>query len=166
MSENRIQVPVTKVQGILKGTWLNFNISTAYQYSVSSAISVYHNLQNFELFSHLWRYHQTFALLFSTNFPIWPPCFSLGDRLSWDCLWQISASLIVEQMWIFEVVVRACYEAYFVAHIFKYLAPNFASGRPAWCCFLEFLYNERGTFNCPRGLQLPARLSNCQCTFI
>ena len=26
------------------------------------------------------------------------------------------------------VVVRACYGAYIVAHIFKYLAPNFASG--------------------------------------
>ena len=31
----------------------------------------------------------------------------------------------------FKVVVRACYGAYFVKHIFKYLAPNFASGRPA-----------------------------------
>ena len=41
-----------------------------------------------------------------------------------------------------KVVVRACYGAYFVAHIFKYLAPNFASGRPAWCCFVEFLYNS------------------------
>ena len=39
-----------------------------------------------------------------------------------------------------KVVVCACYGAYFVAHIFKYLAPNFASGRPV-CCFLEFLYN-------------------------
>ena len=30
-----------------------------------------------------------------------------------------------------KVVVRACYGANFVAHIFKYLAPNFASGRTA-----------------------------------
>ena len=32
---------------------------------------------------------------------------------------------------IFKVVDRACYGAYFVAHVFKYLAPNFVSGRPA-----------------------------------
>ena len=31
MSENRIQVPVTNLQSILNGTWLNFNISTTYQ---------------------------------------------------------------------------------------------------------------------------------------
>ena len=31
MSDNRIQVPVTKLQGILNGAWLNFNISTTYQ---------------------------------------------------------------------------------------------------------------------------------------
>ena len=31
----------------------------------------------------------------------------------------------------FEVVVPACYRAYFVAHAFEYLAPNFVSGRPA-----------------------------------
>ena len=30
-----------------------------------------------------------------------------------------------------EVVVRACYGAYSVAHVFKYLASNFVSGRPA-----------------------------------
>ena len=30
-----------------------------------------------------------------------------------------------------KVVVHACYGAYFVAHIFKYLGPNFVSGRPA-----------------------------------
>ena len=30
-----------------------------------------------------------------------------------------------------KVVVRARYGAYFVAHVFKYLVPNFASGRPA-----------------------------------
>ena len=30
----------------------------------------------------------------------------------------------------FKVVVRACYEAYFVVHVFKYLAPNFVSGKP------------------------------------
>ena len=30
-----------------------------------------------------------------------------------------------------KVVVRACHGAYFVAHVFKYLAPNFVSGRPA-----------------------------------
>ena len=29
-----------------------------------------------------------------------------------------------------KVVVRACHAAYFVAHVFKYLAPNFVSGRP------------------------------------
>ena len=40
-----------------------------------------------------------------------------------------------------KVAVRACYRAYFVSHVFKYLAPNFVSGRPAWCCSLEFLYN-------------------------
>ena len=28
-----------------------------------------------------------------------------------------------------KVVVRACYGAYVVAHVFKYLAPNFVSGR-------------------------------------
>ena len=31
----------------------------------------------------------------------------------------------------FRVVVRACYGANFVAQDFKYLAPNFVSGRPA-----------------------------------
>ena len=31
----------------------------------------------------------------------------------------------------FKVVVRACYGAYFVAHDFTYLAPNFVSGKPA-----------------------------------
>ena len=30
-----------------------------------------------------------------------------------------------------KVVVRACYQAYFVGHVFKYLGPNFVSGRPA-----------------------------------
>ena len=30
-----------------------------------------------------------------------------------------------------KVVIRACYGAYFVAHVFKYLALNFVSGRPA-----------------------------------
>ena len=40
-----------------------------------------------------------------------------------------------------KVVVRACYGAYFVAYVFRYLAPDFVSGRPAWWCFLEFLYN-------------------------
>ena len=30
-----------------------------------------------------------------------------------------------------EVVVRTCYFAYFVAHVFKYLAEHFVSGRPA-----------------------------------
>ena len=30
-----------------------------------------------------------------------------------------------------KVVVRACYGAYFVAQVFKYLAPNFVCGRPA-----------------------------------
>ena len=30
----------------------------------------------------------------------------------------------------FKVVVRACYGAYFVAHVLKYLPPNFVSGRP------------------------------------
>ena len=30
--------------------------------------------------------------------------------------------------WLFKVVVRACYGAYLVAHVFKYLAPNFVSG--------------------------------------
>ena len=30
-----------------------------------------------------------------------------------------------------KVVVHACYGTYFVAHIFKYLAPDFASVRPA-----------------------------------
>ena len=29
-----------------------------------------------------------------------------------------------------KVVVRACYGTYVVAHVFKYLAPNFVSGRP------------------------------------
>ena len=29
-----------------------------------------------------------------------------------------------------KVVVRACYGAYFVAQVFKYLAPNFVSERP------------------------------------
>ena len=32
----------------------------------------------------------------------------------------------------FKVVVRACYEAYFVVHVFKYLSSNFVSGRLAW----------------------------------
>ena len=31
----------------------------------------------------------------------------------------------------FKVVVRACHAAYHVAHVFKYLVPNFVSGRPA-----------------------------------
>ena len=31
MSENRIQVPVTKRQGVLCGTWLDFKISITYQ---------------------------------------------------------------------------------------------------------------------------------------
>ena len=30
--------------------------------------------------------------------------------------------------YVFKVVVRACYRAYLVAHIFNYLAPNFVSG--------------------------------------
>ena len=30
-----------------------------------------------------------------------------------------------------KVVVRACYGAFLVAHVFKYLAPNFVSGKPA-----------------------------------
>ena len=30
-----------------------------------------------------------------------------------------------------KVAVRACYGAYFGEHVFKYLAPNFVSGRPA-----------------------------------
>ena len=40
-----------------------------------------------------------------------------------------------------KVVVHACYRSYFVAHVFKYLAPNFVSRRPALCYSLEFLYN-------------------------
>ena len=31
----------------------------------------------------------------------------------------------------FKVAVRACYGAYFVAHVFKYLAPNFVSREDA-----------------------------------
>ena len=34
MSENRIQVPVTKLQGILNGAWLNFNISTTNEFKM------------------------------------------------------------------------------------------------------------------------------------
>ena len=30
----------------------------------------------------------------------------------------------------FKVVVRSCYGAYFVAHVSKYLTPNFVSGKP------------------------------------
>ena len=36
-----------------------------------------------------------------------------------------------EQTLTVKVVVRACYGAYFVAHISKYLVPNFVSGRLA-----------------------------------
>ena len=32
--------------------------------------------------------------------------------------------------------------------------------------FKNFCTTEFGTFNSPRGMQLPARLSNCQCIFI
>ena len=31
----------------------------------------------------------------------------------------------------FKVVVRACYGAYFVAHVFKYFVSKFVSGKPA-----------------------------------
>ena len=62
-------------------------------------------------------------------------------------------------------VVRACYGAYFVAHVLKYLAPNFVSGRPACAALQNFCSVERGTFNRPRGLQLSTRLRNYQCTF-
>ena len=31
---------------------------------------------------------------------------------------------------VLNVVVRVCYGAYFIAHVFKYLAPNSVSGRP------------------------------------
>ena len=47
-----------------------------------------------------------------------------------------------------KVVVRACYGAYFVAHIFKYSYTI-----------------ECGTLKCPRVLYFTARLSNYQCTF-
>ena len=40
-----------------------------------------------------------------------------------------------------KVVVRACYGAFLVAHVFKYLAPNLVFGRPAKCHSLQFLCN-------------------------
>ena len=39
--------------------------------------------------------------------------------------------LHVAEALLIKVVVRAFYGAYFVAHVFKYLAPSFVSGRPA-----------------------------------
>ena len=62
-----------------------------------------------------------------------------------------------------KVVVRACYGAYFVAHVFKYLMANFVSGRPASCCSLELSLEPN--LQLPGSLQLPARLRNYQCTF-
>ena len=38
-----------------------------------------------------------------------------------------------------KAVVRACYGAYFVAHVSKYLVPKFVSGRPCMMLLIEFL---------------------------
>ena len=51
----------------------------------------------------------------------------MGRSFSFDLL-NIAEFAIMRNL---KVVVRACYGAYFVAHIFKYLVPNFVSERPA-----------------------------------
>ena len=65
-----------------------------------------------------------------------------------------------------KVVVYACYGAYFVGHIFKYLAPNFVSGGSDLhdAAFQNFCIPECAIFNCSHDLQLSARLSKYQCT--
>ena len=54
---------------------------------------------------------------------------------------------------------------YFVTDVFKHLATNFVSERPDDDALLNFCTVKRGTFNCPRGLQLPERFNTYQCTF-
>ena len=51
---------------------------------------------------------------------------SEGQKITLTSDHQVSRFKVV-----FKVVVRACHGTYFVAHVFKYLAPNFVSGRPA-----------------------------------
>ena len=62
-----------------------------------------------------------------------------------------------------KVVRDSCHRAYFVAHVFKYLGPNFVSGNLHDTTLQNFCTIKCGTFNCPRDLQLPARLSKYQC---
>ena len=50
---------------------------------------------------------------------------TLGSGSMFSCRHQSCVKRTIK------VVVRACYEAYFVAHVFKYLPPKFVSGRPA-----------------------------------
>ena len=71
-----------------------------------------------------------------------------------ESLAYVSQQVLFTHELLVKVVVRACYGAYFVAHIFKNLARNFVSGRPG-----------RRTLKCSRDLHLTARLSNYQCTF-
>ena len=58
------------------------------------------------------------------NFYSWSPK-QLLKVVSKLCKWTMP---IMKQ---FKAVVRACYRAYFVAHVSKYLAANFVSWRPA-----------------------------------
>ena len=46
----------------------------------------------------------------------------LDERYAWNYIVNLFYSFVV----------RACYRAYIVAHVFKYLAPNFVSGRRVW----------------------------------
>ena len=77
----------------------------------------------------------------SNNLP-----FSILNAIGWslECVW-ICLVQIVKQFILscicFKVVVHAWYWAFFVAHIFKYLVPNFVFRRSAWCLSLQFLYN-------------------------
>ena len=59
-----------------------------------------------------------------------------------------------------KVVVRACHGAYLVAHILIFGA-KFGFRETCMILLFRVCTTEFGTFNCPRGLQLPTRLSNC-----
>ena len=107
------------------------------------------------LFENFWTFLQKLFVAFSKFWRIVVKFFMNQFQIH---LWKFSGSF-PKNNW-FKVVVRACYGAYFVVHVFKYLAPNLFSGDLHDAVFQSCCAIECGTFNCPRGLQLPTCLSN------
>ena len=76
------------------------------------------------LISRIFGYNQVEIVSYTSNGQQKCPFSVVSEKLNSTMFWLIYSYDL-------KVIVRACYGAYFVAHVFEYLAPNFASGRPA-----------------------------------